>query len=181
IAMRETTRLSRVVDDFLAFARPRDPAIEPFDAAPAVEHVVALLQDTARDAGVTLAAAAADARALGDADQVIQVLVNLVRNALQATPAGGRVVVGAAAAGDGAGVRFVVEDTGAGVPAHLGASIYDPYVTGHEGGSGLGLSVAAQLVAQQGGALAHEARQGGGTAFHFTLPRAGAGGGGRDA
>lgn len=176
IALRETTRLSRVLDDFLAFARPRDPELAPFEVAPVVEHVVGLLGDAAADGAVTLSAVCDPAtRALGDVDQVIQVLLNLVKNALEATPAGGRVRV-TVAAGAG-GVRMAVEDSGVGVPRALGASIYDPYVTGREGGSGLGLSVAALLVAQQGGLLAHEGRAGGGTSFHFTLPRAEGGGG----
>lgn len=169
IAQRETTRLSRVLDDFLAFARPRDPELAPFDPAHAVDHVIALLQEAATDAGVALTGGVEPGLScVGDVDQVIQVLLNLVKNALAATPSDGRVEVRATAAA--AGVRFEVADTGAGVPDDLGASIYDPYVTGREGGSGLGLSVAALLVSQQGGLLAHEPRPDGGTVFRFALP-----------
>jgi len=174
IAERETRRLNRVLDDFLAFARPRDPDLAPFAAQDAVDHVVALLHDQAAAAEVTLAALPAPTRALharGDLDQVIQVLVNLVKNALQATPAGGRIDVSAAAAAPDA-VRFAVADTGRGIPPALATTLYDPYVTGREGGSGLGLSVASQLVAQQGGRLTHAARPDGGTLFQFTLPEA---------
>ena len=176
IALREARRLNRVLDDFLAFARPRDPAVAPFPPALAVGHVVALLQDQAAAAAVTLAAAPAPLAplALGDQDQVIQVLVNLVKNALEATPPGGRVDVHAAPDGPPTAprVRFEVADTGRGVPPHLGPSIYDPYVTGREGGSGLGLSVAALLVRQQGGHLTHAPRPTGGTRFTFALPAA---------
>jgi len=169
IAQRETTRLSRVLDDFLAFARPRDPDLAPFDPARAVDHVTALLQDAARDADLTLEAHATPGlTCVGDLDQVIQVLVNLVKNAIQATPAGGRVDVRAAATPNGA--RFEVRDTGPGIPAELSASIYDPYVTTRDEGSGLGLSIAALLVSQQGGLLGHDARPEGGTVFRFDLP-----------
>lgn len=172
IALRETTRLSRVLDDFLAFARPRDPELAPFDGGAAVGHVVALLQDAAAGAGVALVdLSEASIVAKGDADQVIQVLVNLVKNALSATPAGGKVTVSVRAAADGR-VAFAVSDTGRGVPEALGASIYDPYVSGEAGGSGLGLSVAALLVSHQDGHLTHEARAEGGTTFRFDLPRA---------
>lgn len=172
IAQRETTRLSRVLDDFLTFARPRDPDLAPFDARAAIDHVTALMRDAADGAGVALEGSAeAGARCVGDLDQVIQVLVNLVKNAIEATPSGGRVTLSATAVSDG--VRFAVCDTGRGVPSELGASIYDPYVTGREGGSGLGLSVAALLVSHQGGNLSHQPRDGGGTTFAFELPGAG--------
>jgi len=168
IALRETTRLSRVLDDFLAFARPRDPDLAPFDPAQAIDHVVALLQEAARDADVALTGVTAPCLVcVGDLDQIIQVLVNLVQNAIQATPPGGRVDVSALAAASS--VRFEVQDTGHGVPEALGASIYDPYVTSRDTGSGLGLSVAALLVSQQGGLLGHDARPGGGTVFRFEL------------
>ncbi|TNF37455.1 MAG: DUF4118 domain-containing protein [Deltaproteobacteria bacterium] len=175
IAQRETTRLSRVLDDFLAFARPRDPDLARFDPTRAVEHVTALLQDAAAGAGVTLTGSADPGlTCVGDLDQVIQVLVNLVMNALEATPAGGRVEVHAVAAPGG--VRFAVRDTGPGVPEDLAAAIYDPYFTTRDDGSGLGLSVAALLVSQQGGLLAHDAHPGGGADFHFDLPAGGADG-----
>lgn len=173
IAQRETTRLNRVLDDFLAFARPREPDLAPFPAGRAVEHVVGLMRAAAADAGVRLVGDVASGLVVvGDLDHVIQVLVNLVKNAVQATPAGGRVEVVARADEDGR-VRFEVRDTGPGVPESLGASIYDPYVTGREDGSGLGLSVAALLVSQQGGLLSHHARPGGGTVFGFSLATSG--------
>jgi len=170
IALKETTRLSRVLDDFLAFARPRDPEIKAFDAGEAAGHVRVLLGELAEAAGVKLGASVQPGlRALGDADQVIQVLVNLIKNGIHATPSGGGVVIEVTRRGDGR-VQLAVTDTGRGVPEALGTSIYDPYVSGEAGGSGLGLSVAALLVSHQGGHLTHEARAGGGTVFRFDLP-----------
>jgi signal transduction histidine kinase len=96
-----------------------------------------------------------------------------VKNALQATPQGGWVELEAAA--EGKRVRLRVSDTGTGVPAELGDSIYDPYVTGREGGTGLGLATSAMLVRQNHGQLGHAPRPGGGAVFSFDLPGAAGG------
>lgn len=172
IAFRECGRLTRMLDDFLVYARPREPVLARFDPVAVVEHVVAVFQDDARSAGVALSAPARGEpipTCVGDSEQTNQVLANLVKNALQAAARGGEVAVHVTATSGS--VRFDVSDTGAGVPTELGASIYDPYVTGRDGASGLGLSIAALLVTQQGGALAHAARATGGTTFSFSLPR----------
>jgi signal transduction histidine kinase len=173
IGLREVARLNRVLTDFLAFARPRPPELRPLAPADAVSHVVDLLASEASSRGVTLRRGTVTApEAIGDADQVTQVLVNLVRNAIAASPAGARVEVAVSSQDlDGRpGVLFEVSDEGPGVPAALGAAIYDPYVTGREDGTGLGLSIASALAQQQNGLLGHHGREGGGAVFWFRLP-----------
>ncbi|MGM0578862.1 MAG: two-component system sensor histidine kinase NtrB [Myxococcota bacterium] len=168
IAVKETQRLDRVLTDFLSFARPRDPRMEPFEPGEVVRHVAGLMAAEADARGVTLVQRDDGAPAArGDVDQTTQVLVNLVRNAVEATPEGGRVELSASAANGN--VRFEVTDTGPGIPADLEAAIYDPYVTGRAEGTGLGLSIGALLVRRQGGLLHHHAREGGGTVFGFEL------------
>ncbi|MFZ4579783.1 MAG: two-component system sensor histidine kinase NtrB [Myxococcota bacterium] len=175
IGLREVARLDRALSDFLEFARPRPPSLERLGADVVVRDVGLLLDADARARGIrfrhsadpTLSAVRADR------DQLVQVLVNLVRNALEATGPDGDVELAARAVRVESGrpaVRFEVRDTGHGVPEHLGTAIFDPYVTGRDHGTGLGLSIAANLVRQNGGLLTHHARDGGGTVFHFTLP-----------
>ena len=170
VGVREVSRLDRALTGFLQFARPPAAQIAAFDAGGAAHDVVRLLRDTASEQGIDLSAvvAATLPEASGDRDQTVQVLFNLVRNAVAATPEGGSVEVRAEVVETG--VRLSVSDTGSGIPSELGQSIYDPYVTGRDEGSGLGLAIAAGLVQQQSGRLRHRARTAGGTVFWFELP-----------
>lgn len=108
-------------------------------------------------------------------DQLRQVLVNLVVNASQATPAGGRIAVSTAAAGDDPDeVVLAVEDSGAGIGDDVRDKIFLPFFTTREGGTGMGLSVAHGIVAAHGGRIAVRSAPGAGTRFEITLPAAGA-------
>jgi len=172
VAVNETERLGKVLGDFLEFARPGEPDPRPFEAAEPIRHVAGLMRAEASKRRVELKVEVEQqARALADPEQVAQVLMNLVRNALQATPAGGKVTLGLRSAGSGQ-LEFLVSDTGPGVPDELGDTIYDPYVTGREDGTGLGLSISTLLVRQNKGTLRHERNRAGGATFFFTLPAA---------
>ncbi len=172
IGLKETERLNRVLTDFLSFARPREPKLEPMDAAPLVRHVATLCATEAARAGALVRAHLPDdpLGALGDSEQLSQVLINLTRNALQAAGKGGRVILSAEAR-EGR-VIFTVTDDGPGVPEELGESIYDPYVTGREEGTGLGLSTSALIVRAYGGVLSHARTEEATTVFRFDLPAA---------
>ncbi len=169
VGLRETSRLDAVVSHFLDFARPRDPVMKPFAVEDVIRDVVDLQVEVARRKGVELSSRVnGQGRALGDVAQVTQILLNLVRNALQATPSGGRVVV-ESGGGPPDRVVFRVADTGPGVPQEMNESIYDPYVSGREGGLGLGLSISAMLARQNGGSLRHEPQPGGGVVFELDV------------
>lgn len=146
-----------------------DEAVEDHRARAASRNVVL---------GCEVAAGTPDV--LADRDRVLQVLANLVTNALKFTPEGGRVHVDAVP--DGAGmVRFSVSDTGPGIPGDVVPHIFEPFMQARETaslGTGLGLSIARGIVEAHGGIISVESRAGEGTAFHFTLPvaRTGAGG-----
>ena len=169
IGLRETQRLNRVLTEFLDFARPRPPQMASFDAGAVAQHVVQLLRPDADARGVALCAVVQTEGwgAFGDADHVTQILVNLVQNAVQACEADGAVTL--AVRHHAGRMRFEVLDDGEGIPRDLEGSLYDPYVSGREGGSGLGLSIAAMLVRQQGGLLTHACRDPAGTIFAFEL------------
>jgi len=175
IALAETARLGRVLDEFQDFARPREPEPRSFDPEVALVHTMEVLASEAARRGVTLRLAAGEAcRTHADLEQITQVVVNLVKNAIEASPPGGQVVLEARP--DGERVRHLARDDGPGVPPELGDAIFDPYVTGREGGTGLGLATSAMLVRRNGGRLGHAGRPRGGAEFTFDLPR-GAGGG----
>ena len=105
---------------------------------------------------------------LADRDQILQVLLNLVRNALDAMPKGGTVVVRAHRAG--AAVAFSVSDSGPGIRPEDRPRIFEPYFTTKEGGTGLGLAIAQRIAEEHGGALELSPPAAGGATFTLTLP-----------
>jgi signal transduction histidine kinase len=161
-----------VLTDFLAFASPRPPEPMSFPIADVVRDVVALVRAEATERGISVEVATSAAPlAFGDADQVTQILLNLVRNGVEATPREGRVEVAISVTTEGT-VAVEVRDSGPGVPAELASSFFDPYVTSKEGGTGLGLSIATLLASRQGGWVRHRASRSGGAIFELRLPLA---------
>jgi signal transduction histidine kinase len=107
-------------------------------------------------------------RVTADADQIQQVLLNLIQNAVQATPRGGNVTLRARQAGGG--VEIEVEDTGSGIAPEHRAKIFDPFYTTRPKGTGLGLFVAHGIVQRHRGAIEVESEVGKGTRFRIQLP-----------
>ena len=103
--------------------------------------------------------------------QIEQVIVNLVVNAQQAMPRGGKIIVGARASRDRRHVEFYVRDNGVGIPAELRAQIFEPFFSTKGGKtSGLGLSICLGIVQRHGGTIRLESETGQETTFAFTLP-----------
>lgn len=165
----EVARLDRVVRNFLDFARPPKAVAATVDVRAIVEAVFLLVRGEAQGRGVALADDVAEGVTVrGDADLVRQVLLNVVLNALQAQPDGGSVRVTSARAG--ANVAIDVADTGPGVRDDLRKTLFDPYVTGREGGTGMGLAVAFRLMETMSGSIALGATGPSGTTFRLQLP-----------
>jgi two-component system sensor kinase FixL len=110
-----------------------------------------------------------------DRIQIQQVLVNLIRNAVDAMLESPVRLLTIRTADDAGGmVRLSVEDTGTGISDSIAAQLFHPFVTSKESGMGIGLSICRTIVEAHGGRIWFEPRQGGGTCFHFTLPTSGA-------
>ena len=103
---------------------------------------------------------------LASPDKLKQVLVNLLKNAAEAMPRGGTLCVRGGCSDDA--VTLQVEDTGEGIPE--GADVFQPFETSKEGGTGLGLPIAQQIVLAHGGNLSYESEVGKGTTFTMRLP-----------
>ena len=177
--LEETRRLGRLVGDLqllsLAEAGQLPLHRRPVPAADLLDDVVTRFLPQATEGGVTLKAAVSGQPTLDvDPDRLEQALANLTANALRHTPAGGRVTLGAAAAGGG--VALTVADTGEGIPPEDLPHVFDRFWRGdrarpHAGGhSGLGLAIARQLVLAHGGAISAASAPGQGTTFTMTLP-----------
>jgi signal transduction histidine kinase len=170
---REVGHLKNVVSDFLEYARRPRPELRATELGPLVGEVVEICAADAQAADVKLVAdTPAGLAAPIDASQLRRALLNLIRNALQATPAGGTVTV--AATTDGARVRVSVSDTGKGIPSDSMEKIFQPFFTTKEKGTGLGLAFVREIVHDHGAKLDVTSEVGRGTTFSFHLPRAGA-------
>jgi len=175
IVLDEVGRLSAKLNQLLRFSRPavRGGSVEAScDAAAVIEEVAGVLRHEAERRGVALELQLCTdgARAAAAGDAVSDMVSNLVVNALEATPRGGRVNV-AAAAKNGSCV-LTIEDTGPGIAAEAREKILQPFFTTKTQGTGLGLAIVARRVAEVGGKLEWESpvSEGRGTRFRITLP-----------
>ncbi len=170
VVVSEVDRMGRVIGGLLDFARPKAPEFAPVNLADVVRHALTLIEDEARAAGIVV-----ERRidpdlppALVDRDQVTQVLLNLLVNALEAMPDGGRLEVGLQREEDRAVIR--VSDTGPGISPEARARLFDPFHTTKKKGSGLGLAIAQRIVENHGGIIRVDSEAGRGTSFLVSLP-----------
>ncbi len=169
----EVRRLKRIVDEFSRFARLPAPQRAPVSPDEVVSAAIALWAEPPAGVAIVREVEPGLPPVHADRDQVVQVLLNLVGNALDAMPRGGTLTVGARAAGGG--VAFTVRDTGPGIaPGDLGR-VFEPYFTTKEGGTGLGLAIADRIAEEHGGRLEASSAPGEGATFTLTLPVVAAG------
>ena len=187
IVRRETRRLDKLLQDFLAFARPAPPKAEPVVISRVVEELLELFA-AGSAAGVHLEVDVPEGlRVVVDGAQLRQLLWNLLRNAEQALGGAGQIRISARPTGgaapqeapavdrkaeEPAGVELVVADDGEGMPPEVLERIFDPFFTTKPGGSGLGLATVYRIVEANGGSLRVESEPGRGTRFHIRLPAA---------
>ncbi len=164
----EIDRLSRLVDDFLRFARPAPLRAAPLDLVELAAQVIELERPAFAESGVDLDFVHDEAAPLeGDREKLTQLLLNLVRNGREAVAGtGGRVTVEVRRRSDGA--SLVVRDTGPGIPDDLRTRIFEPFFSTKEGGTGLGMAICHSVVTLHGGDI--EARNDGGAVFEVRLP-----------
>ena len=163
----ELAALSKVVEEFLDYARARPAVREPVDLARLLGEVADLAQPFASAGNVSLSVeGSAEVRA--DREQLRRAALNLVRNAVEAAPAGSVVEI-AAREGDGE-VTIDVADRGPGLSPEARERLFRPFFTTKERGTGLGLALAKKVADAHGGTLALEDRDGGGTVARLVVP-----------
>jgi len=170
ILVEEGRRLGRVVDDFLDLGRT--PVLRPSSVAVAdvVSEALASVGDCAAARQVRLEGpqSAEPILVRADADRLRQALINLIRNAVEASPSGGTVRVGIEM--EPGSLNVVVSDQGAGVPRGEESRIFEPFFTGRRDGTGLGLALALQIARAHEGSLSLEPGRGRGATFVLRLP-----------
>jgi two-component system, sporulation sensor kinase E len=170
VARGEIHRLDYIITQFLQAIRPTAPQLKPASLNDVVHKTLALLQPELENRGLNLKTRLA--RQLPatpiDPEQIQQVLVNLIKNALQAMTTGGTLTL---QTGEGAdGVWVSVGDTGGGIPQEQINRIFEPFYTTKKKGSGLGLMIVQRIVRAHGGRIELESQVGRGTTFRIWLP-----------
>jgi signal transduction histidine kinase len=170
VLRREVDRMQSVLEEFLNFSRPLVPlSIVACDVGEVVQDVIALHEGLAQQRGITLEHAESEPAPLRcDPRKVKQILINLVQNALDASPT--KTAITLTTVPSGANVVVLVADEGAGVQP--GLNLFDPGVTSKAGGAGLGLTIARSLARQHGGELTLTGLPAGGALATLTLPTA---------
>lgn len=166
---REVNRLSDVLDDFLRFARMPQPERAPTDLNALIEDLVSFMQAEARSQKVSLRTNYTELPACSlDSDMMRQALINLIKNAEQAMPEGGDIMLCTEREGDQAVVT--ITDTGAGMDEGTLQRIFHPYFSTKREGNGLGLPTVRRIVEEHGGAISVMSEKGRGTRFTIRLP-----------
>ena len=167
---REVERLGLLSEEYLRLARLPSPRMEADDVATAVRDVTDFARPEIERAKctVTLTVKEPLPPALFDEGQIRQALLNLLRNAREAMPAGGPIEV--VVKPDGMSVSISVDDRGGGIPDDIRARVFDPFFSTKGEGTGLGLAITRQIIEAHAGTVNAEAREGGGTSFRIMLP-----------
>jgi signal transduction histidine kinase len=167
----ETKRLSRTVNDFLDYARPKKPRLDEVDAGKLLDQVALFLEPECQKRGVTIERECAPGVTVrGDKDLLYRAFYNVVSNSLQAMDGPGRIAIKAFDPGDGA--RVVFTDTGPGFnPEHLD-KVRDPFFTTRDTGTGLGLAIVSSILEGHGATLNLSAGENGGAKVEMVFPKA---------
>jgi two-component system, sporulation sensor kinase E len=170
VAKGEIGRLDYIITQFLQAIRPHPPQLKPASLNEVVLKTLELLHPELENRGVHVKTKLARQLPVSSIDptQIQQVLVNLIKNAIQAMTKGGTLTLQTGEGSDG--VWFSVADTGGGIPQERINRIFEPFYTTKEKGSGLGLMIVQRIVRAHGGRIELESEVGRGTHFRVWLP-----------
>jgi two-component system, NtrC family, sensor kinase len=170
IARDQLSRIAGIIERMRDFYRPSRGDLAPTDLNQLLESTLALAGLNTRHAAIDVIFAPVSdlPPILGNADQLRQVFLNLILNAIDAMPQGGTLTVRTTAS-----PRVVVveiQDSGMGIPEDIRARLFEPFFTNKPNGTGLGLSISAHIVTQHGGQIEVDSREGQGSTFRVVLP-----------
>jgi len=169
VIIEESDRLNHVLSQFLDYARPYRGNLEAVAVGPLLERVSTLLKADAPGVTVVVERSETLSPVEGDADQLLQVLLNLARNAVDAMEGKGRLLLKAEAQGDGVDVH--VTDTGPGIPPEAREHLFVPFFTTKRKGTGLGLAICQRILQHHQAEIRVDSEVGRGTTMSFRLRR----------
>ncbi|MEW6410707.1 MAG: ATP-binding protein [Nitrospirota bacterium] len=171
VITEEINRMDDIITRVLGFSRTESLDLEKTSIVDILRRVIILTRYRTREQRIDLSEGLDTNIPLINVDkaQLEQVFFNLILNAIQAMPQGGKLRVSATLDGNG-DLRVAIADTGNGIPLQIQDKVFDPFFTTKEDGTGLGLSVAYAIVKAHGGNIWFESLQGNGTTFFVTLP-----------
>jgi nitrogen fixation/metabolism regulation signal transduction histidine kinase len=167
-ALDEVRRINDIVTEFTRFARLPRPNPRPFELTEVAASVVSLHAVEGIEVRLD---APAELELRADRDQIVQVLTNLLQNAIDASRSAERPEVVVTLAAEQGRVRLSVADNGPGVAPEVGERLFEPYVTTKPNGTGLGLAIVERIVIEHGGLIRYEDVEDGGARFVVELPR----------
>jgi signal transduction histidine kinase len=166
----EVNRLNKLINEFLNFARPRSPEMLPTQPNAVIRSVVSLVSKEAERQRLSITTSLEETipQIMMDGEKVKQALLNLVINAMHATPPGGRIELSTSLTN--AFVKLTVKDSGLGISDSVKDRLFTPFVTTKEGGTGLGLAIALRLIKQHDGTIEARNLPQSGAVFEIQLP-----------
>jgi signal transduction histidine kinase len=180
LVLKDVDRITKVIESMLAFARPSQMIISEHAANDLVEEAILLVQPRLKSKRVDLTREFHGNMVINvDKHQILQVLVNLLSNAVDALPQQGKIRVvtgvsqrnlGGGGNGDKPFAVIEVSDNGPGIPAAVRSRLFDPFFTTKKEGTGLGLSISQKIARDHGGAITVSSVEGKGTSFQINLP-----------
>ena len=178
LALKEVDRICGLINDLLSFARPSKPNVAPENVNDVVDNIARILETQAKEKGMAISREFSESlpKVWIDREQMKQVFMNLILNAIQAMKEGGSINIASRAVSrngaefSGEFVQVEIRDTGIGIPEEHLQHIFDPFFTSKDEGSGLGLAVSHQIVQEHGGFVTVESTVGKGTAFFIHVP-----------
>jgi two-component system, NtrC family, sensor histidine kinase HydH len=171
ILIKESDRLNHVVEDFLKMARPDPIRKIPCDINEELRNMITLLSAQARQSKVTLELRPSTLPDfVGDGEKLRQAFMNIILNAIQASPAKGRVAVTTAEDREKGCIEIRISDNGPGISPQASREIFEPFFTTKGTGTGLGLPITKKIIEGHGGSIEVESGTGGGATFLVKLP-----------
>ncbi len=171
LMLTEVDRLNRVISKLLAYSKPREPRLTIRSAEEIVDHCVRVVEREARESGVEIIVEPSDPElplVMVDSDQMTQVFLNILINAIEATPSGGKVMIALSATDEGR-LQVVTSDKGQGIPRENIDKLFDPFFSTKKKGTGLGLAIVKSIIEGHAGEIDVESDPERGTRFIVTL------------
>jgi signal transduction histidine kinase len=178
IASGEVDRISSLVNELLEFARPTSPQLQLENIQDTMDGMILLISTETKKKSVEIVTHYEDNLPLvaADREQVKQVFLNVLLNAIEATSDGGQVSVEIRTFAKKSGEEFLqveIRDTGRGIPEEHLENVFTPFFTTKDKGSGLGLSISHQIIQEHGGTISVESRINEGSSFFINFPVSG--------